>query len=106
MKAEFWIKIKVREARYGQEPKPFEACGTPQCTIGKPKTGKDEFAFKINFTVPNSYFRTPELSINIEMPEIEGNCKLSSDVQENLSTIIQESLGVKAHVTIGGENDL
>ena len=103
MKSEFWIKIKVKQAKYGSHPREFVPQGVPQCTANKPQTGKDEFAFKINFVVPDNYFRTPELSINIEMPEIEPNCKLDSTVQENLSQIIQEQLGVKAHITIGGD---
>lgn len=106
MKAEFWIKIKVRQVKYGPVPRSFQACGSPQCTVNKPSTGKDEFAFKINFTVPDSYFRTPELSINIEMPELEADCKLDSSIQENLSEIIEQQLGVKAHVFIsGGEEE-
>jgi len=103
MKAIFWIKIKVREAKYGPQPRAFEVAGVPQCTVNKPSTGKDEFAFKINFTVPDGYFRTPELSISIEMPELDAHCKLDADVQQNLSEIIQQQLGVKAHVSISGE---
>lgn len=103
MKADFWIKIKVRECKYGQQPRPFEINGPPSCTMSKPSTGINEFAFKVSFTIPDSYFRTPELAINIEMPDLSDDHSIDSTIQENLSDIIRQQLGVKAHISIAGE---
>lgn len=103
MKLDFWIKIKTKKAKYGFEK--YEHVGVPNVSKNKPSINKDEFAFKVNLSIPDAYFQEPELSVAIAMPESLSAPKLTVDLAENIGEIIQQQLGVKAHLSITSETE-
>lgn len=103
MYLDFWIKIKVRKYKFGLNK--YESAGTPNVSKSKPSIGKEEFAFKVNLSIPDAYFQEPELSVKIDMPENISAPKLTTEIAENIGEIIRQQLGVKAHLSITSETE-
>ena len=96
MKSEFWVKI---EAKPGYIKGTWRA-GSVSTTKAKPGTKKNEVAVKVSVDIPDAYFNTPELSVNVKVPEEMVNRPIiTPEVEDNIAQSIVDQLGFKVNVS-------
>lgn len=102
MLSEFWVKI---QAKPGYSKGTWQP-GSVGVTKAKPGTAKNEVAVKVSVDIPDAYFNTPELSVNIIVPKEAVNRPIiTPDVEDNLAASISEQLGFRVHVTATPKED-
>ena len=80
--------------------------GTMRLTKNKPSLKKGEIPLALRIVLPESLLTIPTLMANVEIPD---NTTLSStidaEVQDNISEIIKDTLGVNVHITLEKEDE-
>jgi hypothetical protein len=95
MESSFWVKIKAQKKPYGWVGNGITA------SKNKPSTDRDEIAFQVNVAIPDAYFETPSLSVDIIVPDEAVNKPIiTPKLRNNLAQAICDQIGFKAHVTI------
>ena len=71
-------------------------------THSAPSIKANEVVLKINMKLPDSLFERPQLQANIVIDESRVTPKiLDADVQDNITEIIEQQLGVDLTINVG-----
>src|SRR4051812_18375810 len=73
---------------------------TPSIRVskGKPSTGADEVAIKLNIELPMALFVKPSLEAKIAVPAEKHPFVITPDVQENIAQVIREQTGFTVNI--------
>lgn len=73
----------------------------------KPTTASNEIAFKIVLDIPQQVFEKPQFEATLRIdPKNISAPVITPDIQDNITKILQQNLGVKVNFTIDRVDDL
>jgi len=95
MKAEFWVLVTAKQARYGSDPRPWERSGAPQASVSKPTARANQVAVKIEMEVPDSFFEQPQISAKIKIPDGAGSrTGIVAEMKKSAAAHLKKEFGV------------